>query len=775
MPHHSQIDTWMLDHLFERGLHGIAVLSAANGSWVRLNPAFCRLIGYEKTELGSTAWSDLLVPEEREKGDPGRIASHLRSTGDDEYRTILRMRKKDEGAVWLSICATLGLSSEVLVVQAEDVTAQKQMEEERCRRDDFLGLIMDGGRSPYLFSISTTAGLLEFVSPSVKAMLGYEPEEMIGHKRTEFYHADESSTMLLQEDREESGKVFLRRVKHKDGRYIWMETSAHPLRDKGSRADRVLTVGRDVSERIVLEEQLRANADNYRLLSENAQDLISRHSMEEGAPFLYASPASLPLLGYSPEELIGVPSLSLVHPEDLPRVLSHMNNNLVTQGRRSIMYRFRRKDGSYIWLETSSRFVFGVDGSVQEINAIARDVSETKRYLDEIEQLSYDYTLILNAVSEGIFGVDLEGKVTFLNPVGAAMLGIQADGVISQPHLSFMHQAGTDGTPYGALDSPLYRAIVYGERPERQEVILWKQDGTSFIAEYQATPIIDNGKRKGAVVVFRDMTSEREIYRAKESAERADQAKSEFIAIMSHEIRTPMNGIIGMNSLLAETELTEEQRAYTQIIEQSADALLHILNDILDFSKMEAGQMTLACELFDPHDVLESVVDLFSGRAREKKLELRLEMDGSVPHALYGDEGKLRQVVLNLVSNAVKFTEAGGIWVGMSLEGCPSGSDFLLELYVRDTGIGIPEGKRQYLFQSFSQLHPAINRKYGGTGLGLAICKKLVRLMGGDIDAHRPDDGGTEFRIKLPYKRIEGQLFPFRDDDWTSRKLLAGE
>ena len=758
----------MLEHLFGHGLLGIAVLSAEDGSWVRLSPAFCRLFGYTEEELARIRWSDLLAEEDRERGELSRLVRDLRMDPDNSCRSTLRMVGADRVTIWLSLAITIrplpDSDEEWLLIQAQDVTAEKRRQLERRRRDLFLGLFMDSGGSPYLISTSSAEGVLDFVSPSAKGLLGYLPEEMIGRNREEFYHPDDRANRRLHPDRDESGITSLRRVRHRDGHYTWLETTTLLLREESGRVERVMAIGRDISDRIAMEEQLRANERNYRLLSEQAQDFISRHSLAEGAPFLYASPASLPLLGYRPEELIGVPASSFAHPEDLPRILGFFKNQLVGAGSPgSIMYRYRHKDGHYIWLETSSRLVCGEDGKAQEINSIARDVTATKCYMEEIEQLSYDYTLILNAVSEGIFGVDLEGKITFLNPTGAAMFGIRADGVISQPNLAFMHQAGADSSPYGTADSPLYRAIVHGEYPKRQEVILWKMDGSSFIAEYQATPIIDNGKRKGAVVAFRDVTSEREIFRAKESAERADRAKSEFIAIMSHEIRTPMNGIIGMNSLLAETELTEEQRSYTQIIEQSAAALLRILNDILDFSKLEAGKMTLNCEPYDPRALLETVVELFQGRAREKRLDLQIAVDDVLPQALYGDESKLRQVLTNLVSNAVKFTEKGGVRVGISLWDSPNGLDYLLEFSVRDTGIGIPEGKKELLFQSFSQLHPAINRKYGGTGLGLSICKQLVQLMGGDIDAHSPEEGGTEFRFRLPYRLIEGELLPYRD------------
>jgi PAS domain S-box-containing protein len=288
------------------------------------------------------------------------------------------------------------------------------------------------------------------------------------------------------------------------------------------------------------------------------------------------------------------------------------------------------------------------------------------------------------------------------------------------------------------------------------EVELKRKDGTSTFVLVNAY-LVDSNDAAGRAIegTFVDISARKQVEQShqqmREVAEAANRAKSEFLASMSHEIRTPMNGVIGMAGLLLDTELTPEQREFTVTLRHSAEALLVIINDILDFSKIEAGKMTIEPIPFDLVVSVDETIDLFSVKAHEKDLELIIRYDPALPKRFIGDPGRIRQVLVNLIGNAIKFTNSGHIFLNVELA-AQEGPATTVQFTVEDTGIGVPEDKLGAIFDKFTQADGSTTRKFGGTGLGLSICKQLVEIMGGEMTVTSKLGAGSRFSFTVPFE-----------------------
>ncbi|MEO5353827.1 MAG: response regulator [Magnetococcus sp. XQGC-1] len=413
-------------------------------------------------------------------------------------------------------------------------------------------------------------------------------------------------------------------------------------------------------------------------------------------------------------------------------------------------------------------------------------VARVKNHLERLRLHRWNQW-ILNAVGEGLYGLDRAGNITFVNPVAVRMLGWSGVDLLGQPHRIFHHPP--DAEQFPCETCPLHIALSNGEAYREDHSTFWRKDGSSFVVEYTASPIHEHGKFKGLVVVFRDITERIRmadaLHASREKAEAASHAKSEFLANMSHEIRTPMNAIIGLSDLALGIHLPERARDYLTKIASSSRLLLRIINDILDFSKIEAGKMALEPVAFNLSDLFDNLGNMFREAAANKGIELNMSVIHTVPPILIGDDTRLQQVLLNLISNAVKFTENGEIDV-RAVPVDRSDVQVRMAFSVRDTGIGLDPEQISRLFDPFTQADGSITRRFGGTGLGLHICKRLVNMMGGTIDVESLPGKGSIFYFTATFG-YQQQEYPVQtilpeeikqtrvlvvDDNETARLLL---
>ncbi len=436
-------------------------------------------------------------------------------------------------------------------------------------------------------------------------------------------------------------------------------------------------------------------------------------------------------------------------PEALGREEAWVAERLAQHRQTHGPYDFRVKDGR--WIQARETIL---ENRWQVGTFI--DITYQKRREEALRREA----LIWGQMSDGVIVTDLEGRITNWNPAAERMFGYPAAEAIGQtPRLL----EGPDG--HDLLATAL--AAVERQGGWSGEFAFRRKDGSAGTADTVVVPLRDDGGNRIAIIwVNHDITlrkeSEVELVAAKEQAELASRAKSQFLATMSHEIRTPMNGMLGMIDLLLDAKLAREQQSYAETARKSGEALVAIIDDILDFSKMEAGKLDLEHAEFELRRLVEGVVDLLAPRALEKGVEIAAFIAPEVPDAVAGDPGRLRQILLNLAGNSVKFTEEGGVSLLVSLAEA-AGRRARVKFEIVDTGIGIPEEQRHGLFAEFTQVDPSYSRRYGGTGLGLAISKKLTELMGGTIGFTSELGRGSTFWFTVELEcraRAEGATPP---------------
>ncbi|MBF0425941.1 MAG: response regulator [Magnetococcales bacterium] len=475
---------------------------------------------------------------------------------------------------------------------------------------------------------------------------------------------------------------------------------------------------------------------------------------DSAATILYANDKFCEISGYSREELIGQNHRivkSDVHPDTLYQEMwGTIARGNVWHGEVCN----RAKNGTLYWVAATIVPLLNARGKPEQYIAIRTDMTLQKAMETALLEQRRFLQSITDAMGEGVYHLNAQGHCTFLNPEARRLLGWSLEELRGKSFHDTTHYEDQRGDPLPRELCPILNTVANGEiyRSENQHFI--RRDGTHFPVSVISVPLLEGERVAGSVSVFQDITERQELLhdlqRAKDEAEHANRLKSHFLANMSHEIRTPMNGVIGLTHLLMQTELTPRQRDYLVKIDNSSRNLLGIINDILDFSKIEAGKLTIEYIPFALAELLHEITPVIQSRIREKGLELIFDLSSQLPPLLMGDPLRLRQILLNLVSNAVKFTERGTVM--LTVRGSPlEDGRTRVNFEVQDTGIGMSPSQVAQLFQPFIQADSSSSRRYGGTGLGLAICRQLVELMGGTIAVESEPGVGSTFHFQIPF------------------------
>jgi two-component system sensor histidine kinase/response regulator len=757
----------MQDAYFQADLQGRLLL---------VSPSAPKLFGYDSVEemMALPTTSLYFSPQKRQE-----LQEELRVSGHISDR-VGQGRKKDGSPFWISLSMQFVCDADGRAVGYEamvrDITARKRAEEalreSEGRLKDIFASVQTG-----IMVIDPESHRIVDANPVALRAIGRPRERVVGQECHRFVcpadkgrcpvtdlcqRVDQSERVLLTANGAERAIIKTVVPVFIDGRKHLLESFI------------------DISERKRAEEARAFLAS----IVESSSDAIVGKTL--GGMIVSWNKSAESLYGYGADEVIGKP-VSILAPTDRAAELSQMLERVKAGETTSNFETSRlRKDGTAVEVSVTVSPIRNAAGEITGAASIAHDITDRKWNERELAYERRLFQALMDNIPDTIYFQDTECRFIRINKAQARMLGISdPNEAIGRTDFDFFPPDFAQGC-YDAEQKllksgqPILGAVQQLTRPDGQ--VRWLSS--------TEVPLRDAEDRIfGLVGVSRDITdrklAEAELRRAKDAAEAASRAKSEFLANMSHEIRTPMNGVIGMADLALGTELSVEQREYVELVKSSAETLMRVINDILDFSKIEAKKLDLEHIAFDLRETVQQTLKTLGQYADRKSLELLASFEPDVPVAVFGDPGRLQQILTNLISNAVKFTERGEVVVSVR-RGCEREA---LEFSVRDTGIGIPEDKQQTIFEAFSQADASSTRKFGGTGLGLTIASQLVSLMGGVMSLESEPGKGSTFSFTVPLEvapqldrgapgqtnalSLKGMRVLAVDDNATNRQILG--
>lgn len=711
-----------------------------------------------------------------------------------------------------------------VVISHRNITEQKRSEETLQLNMAAMEAAANG------ILITDFEGTMEWVNSAFTKMTGYSADDAIGQNvriLESGKHSVEFYTQMWETFT--SGEIWQGELINlrKDGSFYDEEMTITPVRDTSGTISHFVGIKQDVTERKQVEEAKKASDRRYLQLVETSPDIIWSVDLEGRITFVNA-PALYTILGYQPEEWLGRHFVDFLPPGEDAKLLPLFQRLLDGETLHQIHGDFLHKDGSIKHTSLSGGPNFDDEGCVVSLSGTSRDITEDRRARETLEErtrlamLSSDIGLALNhpGSSREMLAKCTLALADHLDAASARIWTFNQGEQVLELQASSGRHTHPDG---GQQRIPIGENRIGWIAQQRLPLLINDVSENSLIGDpewanpedrlaFAGHPLIVGDQVLGVMGLFTSdplretaisslasiadgialgigrQLAIRELSVARATADAANLAKSEFLANMSHEIRTPMNGVIGLTELALDTELSAEQQDYLQGIATSGHALLEVINDILDFSKIEAGKLEFDRVDFHLTAAVEMAVETMALQAHEKDLELICDIHHEIPGELIGDPARLRQVLINLVGNAVKFTSHGEVAIVVEPEEVTE-DVIWLSFSVSDTGVGIPSEKQRSIFEAFTQVDGSTTRRYGGTGLGLTISTKLVEMMGGELHLESELGTGSRFYFSIPFGRVTqqsdkvtaapplAQLDALRvlivDDNATNRKILV--
>ncbi len=606
--------------------------------------------------------------------------------------------------------------------------------------------------SPDAIFIEDEEGVVLDANPAACTFHGMSRIELVGQNVLDLVPEDRREDV-----KQEFKKWFTGEMEHYegfsetgDGRSVPVEVIGAPIRFEGKAA--VLLLVRNTTKRKWAEQALRESEMRYRGLIETQNNLIVRIDMD--GKFTFVNEAFCRFAGRSRGELIGQYLDAYIYYDDIEEPEKLMET-LTSRRERMVTSEYRMRARGYVaWVRWESLAVFDESDQAVEIQYVGQDITERRQMDEALRESEKRLSFLFEEIPHiAVKGYNAKREVIFWNRASEELYGYSKKEAAGKKMEDLVLLSDRREEMITAFDA----WVEAGEEIPSGEMIKRHADGREISVYSSCLATRNQHGEREMYVIDVDLSqlkrANEELVKAKNYAEKASRAKSEFLANISHEIRTPMNGVMGMTDLLLDTELDEGQRDYAKTILESTQELMGLIDELLDISRIEAGEVRLTPEPFTPRETVEKVVLLFTDRAGKKGVDLSVAIHPNVPEKLMGDAGRIRQILINLVGNALKFTHDGHIQVRMQAEKAEDGWNLLCD--VKDTGIGMSSELQSHIFEKFTQGDSSSKRKYGGAGLGLSITKQLVELMGGIISVASEEGKGTSFDFNLRFPDLD--------------------